>query len=89
MPTYDYQCKNCGNKQEAFQKMSDAPLTRCAKCGQVTLQRGPGGGSGFVLQGGGWYSSDYSPTRPVEPSSGGCCPCGKGQGSCSTPKSET
>ncbi len=33
MPFYDYQCYECGEVHEAFQKMSDPPLETCEKCG--------------------------------------------------------
>jgi putative FmdB family regulatory protein len=33
MPTYEYECRKCRHRVEAFQKMSDAPLTECPKCG--------------------------------------------------------
>jgi putative FmdB family regulatory protein len=33
MPTYEYECRKCRHRVEAFQKMSDAPLTECPECG--------------------------------------------------------
>lgn len=33
MPFYDYQCDDCGTVHEVFQRMTDAPLETCDKCG--------------------------------------------------------
>ena len=33
MPTYVYACQDCDDRLEVIQKMSDAPLTKCEKCG--------------------------------------------------------
>ena len=49
MPTYQYICEQCGHQLEKFQKMADAPLTECPKCGG-TLKRLITEGSGFVLK---------------------------------------
>ncbi len=32
MPIYEYLCEKCGSHIEVIQKISDAPLKRCAKC---------------------------------------------------------
>lgn len=58
MPIYEYKCTECGNTIEKMQKVSDAPLTVCEKCGgklekQWSL-------SGFQFKGAGWYVTDYS-----------------------------
>ena len=29
MPTYDYECSECGYYKEVFQKFSDKPLVKC------------------------------------------------------------
>ncbi len=58
MPSYDYLCQKCRYRFEAFQKMSDKPLTKCPKCsGQV--KRLIGGGSGLIFKGSGFYITDY------------------------------
>ena len=33
MPTYDYQCKDCGHAFEAQQAFTDDALTECPSCG--------------------------------------------------------
>src|SRR3990167_5605094 len=58
MPTYEYQCKACGNQLEAFQKMSDEPLKDCPKCNQSTLTKLVSA-SNFQLKGTGWYATDF------------------------------
>jgi len=57
MPIYEYQCTKCGDRFEAFQKMSDASIKKCKKCkGKVERLISP---AGFVLKGSGWYVTDY------------------------------
>jgi putative FmdB family regulatory protein len=58
MPIYEYRCKGCESYFEKMQKIADAPLTVCEKCGgelekQWSL-------SGFQFKGDGWYVTDYS-----------------------------
>ncbi len=81
MPTYPYHCNTCHQECEAFQKITDVPLTRCPNCGSESLKRGIGGGNAvFQFQGNGFYKTDYK-----SPSSGQtthCCPCGKDKGNC-------
>ncbi len=81
MPTYDYECTKCGHKFEAFQQMSDKPLTKCPKCDKK-LRRLIGSGAGIIFKGSGFYATDYkkksSPT-PCAKNKEGCnsCPHGK------------
>ncbi|MBF0202875.1 MAG: zinc ribbon domain-containing protein [Desulfamplus sp.] len=60
MPIYEYECKECGNVEEAFQKISDAPLEKCKKC-QGRLNKIVSHSS-FHLKGSGWYVTDYGGT---------------------------
>ena len=58
MPIYEYLCEKCGTHIEVIQKISDAPLKRCAKCRgklEKTVSR-----TSFQLKGSGWYVTDYS-----------------------------
>jgi len=58
MPTYDYKCKKCGHRFEAFQRMTDEPLKECPECnGEV--QRLISGGTGLIFKGSGFYITDY------------------------------
>ncbi|MDR1956420.1 MAG: zinc ribbon domain-containing protein [Treponema sp.] len=57
MPTYEYECKSCGHRFDAFQRMSDAPLTGCPQCGRA-VRRLINGGSGIIFKGSGFYVTD-------------------------------
>ncbi|MBR9976115.1 MAG: zinc ribbon domain-containing protein [Bacteroidetes bacterium] len=59
MPTYDYACKQCGHRFEAFQSMKDDALTTCPQCEAEALQRLIGAGAGLVFKGSGFYLTDY------------------------------
>jgi putative FmdB family regulatory protein len=58
MPTYDYKCKDCHHKFEAFHSMSAEPLTKCPKCGG-RVERLIGTGAGVLFKGSGFYETDY------------------------------
>ncbi len=58
MPTYEYKCLECGYLFEEFQKMSDAPLETCPKCGGK-VKRLISNGAGLVFKGSGFYLTDY------------------------------
>lgn len=58
MPTYDYRCKACHHHFEAFQRMSDDPLSICPECGGE-VQRLITGGTGLIFKGSGFYITDY------------------------------
>jgi putative FmdB family regulatory protein len=59
MPTYEYQCRQCGFETEELQSMSEAPLTRCPRCNTDNLVRILGGGAGLIFKGTGFYLTDY------------------------------
>ena len=58
MPIYEYQCSKCGSIEEAIQKFSDKPLSKCKHCAgklhKLISQ------STFHLKGSGWYATDYA-----------------------------
>lgn len=57
MPVYEYQCKACGQIEEALQKISDSPLETCSHCkGHLKKLISQ---STFHLKGSGWYVTDY------------------------------
>ena len=58
MPIYEYECTRCGQIEEAIQKFSDRPLTKCTKC-SGKLHRLISHSS-FHLKGTGWYATDYA-----------------------------
>jgi putative FmdB family regulatory protein len=58
MPIYEYQCSKCGNIEEAIQKFSDKPLSKCRRCsGRLSRLISQ---STFHLKGSGWYVTDYA-----------------------------
>jgi putative FmdB family regulatory protein len=57
VPIYEYQCDECGASFEAFQKMSDDPLTECEKCGgPLRKVLHP---VAIHFKGSGFYTTDY------------------------------
>jgi putative FmdB family regulatory protein len=57
LPTYDYRCDQCDRTFEVRQRISEAPLETCDRCGgpiRRLLAPAP-----FILKGGGWYVTDY------------------------------
>jgi len=58
MPIYEYECRDCGHRFEALQKISDAPLTDCPVCGKASVNKLVSA-SAFRLKGGGWYETDF------------------------------
>jgi putative FmdB family regulatory protein len=57
VPIYEYQCEECGASVEAFQKMSDEPLTECEKCGgPLRKVLHP---VAIHFKGSGFYTTDY------------------------------
>ena len=59
MPTYEYECSDCGYKFEEMQSFSDEPLMKCPKCEKKKLHRLFSGGVGFIFKGSGFYCNDY------------------------------
>ena len=58
MPTYEYECRNCGHRFDEFQNMSDDPLEDCPSCAEPALKRLIGGGIGVIFKGSGFYVTD-------------------------------
>ncbi len=58
MPIYEYECENCRQRFEVWQKITDEPLTTCEHCnGKLRKLISQ---SSFILKGSGWYVTDYS-----------------------------
>ena len=58
MPIYEYQCEQCGQVQEALQRISEKPLSKCSHCsGKLHKLISH---STFHLKGTGWYVTDYA-----------------------------
>jgi len=58
MPTYEYECKECGYLFEVSQSMFDEPIEECPQCGG-RVQRIIGTGIGVIFKGSGFYATDY------------------------------
>lgn len=58
MPTYDYECQDCGHTFEISQRISEKALADCPVCQQPKLRRLITAAA-FHLKGGGWYKDGY------------------------------
>jgi len=58
MPTYEYQCKDCGHTFEKFQSITARRLTKCPVCAG-RIERIIGSGSAVIFRGPGFYQTDY------------------------------
>ncbi|MBI3073428.1 MAG: zinc ribbon domain-containing protein [Deltaproteobacteria bacterium] len=59
MPIYEYRCSECHAEFEVWQKISDKPVHKCAKCGSRKVSKLISQTS-FQLKGTGWYVTDYA-----------------------------
>jgi putative FmdB family regulatory protein len=62
LPTYEYECPDCGERFEALQRMSDDPITECPNCAEHNVRRvlfAPA----IHFKGKGFYSTDYGTRR--------------------------
>jgi putative FmdB family regulatory protein len=58
MPFYEYECPNCGYRDEVLQKINDKPLKKCPTCGKNGLRKLMSAPV-FRLKGSGWYETDF------------------------------
>ena len=65
MPIYEYECRKCKAHTEAFQKVSDKPLTKCPKCGGRLEKRISA--PAIQFKGSGWYVTDYAGKATKDP----------------------
>jgi putative FmdB family regulatory protein len=72
MPTYEYECRSCGYIFEAFQKITDKPLSKCPKCDKE-VKRLISAGAGIIFKGSGFYATDYR-KKPVSQTPPNACP---------------
>jgi putative FmdB family regulatory protein len=58
MPTYTYECDNCGVRFERRQNFSEKPLSQCPECSKKSLRKifTP---VGIVFKGSGFYATDH------------------------------
>lgn len=70
MPIYEYQCRECGYRLEALQKMSDPPLSDCPACERPGLKKLVSAPH-FRLKGSGWYETDFKNSGRDKPDGAG------------------
>ena len=79
MPTYDYQCRQCGHTVEVIHSMQESGPERCERCGgELRRVFFP---AGIIFKGSGFYKTDSrsagtsstsaSATTPAKPSASG------------------
>lgn len=65
MPMYDYRCKACGARFEAWQKFTDDPISVCPTCSgpaQRVIHA-----AGIMFKGSGFYSTDSKSSAAIPP----------------------
>ncbi|MEZ0065193.1 putative FmdB family regulatory protein [Streptacidiphilus sp. MAP12-20] len=87
MPTYQYQCTQCGSGLEAVQKFSDAALTECPECGGKL--RKIFSAVGVVFKGSGFYRTDSRSSSSSSVSSSSASAPAASSGSSSSTSSST
>ncbi len=70
MPTYEYQCQDCGYRVEYFQSIKEPPRTECPQC-KGRLSRMVTMGAGLIFKGSGFYITDYKKKGGVPATTGG------------------
>lgn len=66
MPTYDYECRNCGHRVEVLHGVNASGPTACERCGgpMRKLVSTPN----IVFKGSGWAKKDARDARPASTS---------------------
>jgi len=72
MPTYEYECAECGLKFERRQAITEAPLVECPACGGG-VRRLISGGTGFILKGSGHGRAGRGGGCALEETGRTCC----------------
>jgi len=72
MPTYEYECEECGHAFTQFQRMTDAPVTKCPECGGA-VRRLIGKGAGVIFKGAGFCATEKRAARPSCGRDTRCC----------------
>ncbi len=58
MPTYEYECPECGCRFEKFESITAKPKAKCPECGG-RCRRLISAGAGVIFKGSGFYTTDY------------------------------
>jgi len=61
MPTYEYECLDCGKRFEEFQFISEPAIEKCIYC-NGKAQRLVSAGAGLIFKCGGFYITDSKKT---------------------------
>jgi putative FmdB family regulatory protein len=85
MPTYEYECDECGLHFEQWQSISEKPLGECPHCGGQ-VRRLISGGIGFIM-GGNKYRVDQPKKNDCSLESSGKTCCGRNE-RCDSPRCE-
>ncbi len=80
MPIYEYECRQCGYRLDALQKMSDPLLRDCPECAQPSLRKLLSAPH-FRLKGSGWYETDFKNSGRERPADAAGSEGGDGAGS--------
>ena len=89
MPMYDYRCKACGARFEAWQKFTDDPISVCPTCSgpaQRVIHA-----AGIMFKGSGFYSTDSKSHSSIPPADATTAPApdtAKTSGETSAPASK-
>jgi putative FmdB family regulatory protein len=91
VPTYQYQCTECGEGLEAVQKFTDDALTECPNCGGRLKK--VFSAVGIVFKGSGFYRNDSrgssSSSSPASKSSGSSAASGSSSSTSSSASSSS
>ena len=70
MPTYEYICKDCGDRFDHFQSMSSPPIKTREGCDNkgCNVERVISGGTGLIFKGSGFYLTDYKNNKKKDSS---------------------
>lgn len=59
MPTFDYECLDCGGTFEKLLLSWEDKIENCPLCGSFQYRRLPCAPAGFQFKGAGFYANDY------------------------------
>ncbi len=71
MPTYTYECAECGHTVDVFHPINAQPKVVCEACGSRRMVRMLGTGAGIIFKGSGFYETDYKKNGGSKSRAGG------------------